>query len=33
MNYQKIVENFITEYPDYKSDVLNFIEYSDINGR
>lgn len=27
MNYQNIVDNFITEYPDYKSDVINFTEY------
>lgn len=27
MNYQKIVDDFITEYPDYKSDVINFTEY------
>lgn len=27
MNYQKIVDGFITEYPDYKSDVINFTEY------
>ncbi|WWR15925.1 hypothetical protein V1224_00220 [Lachnospiraceae bacterium JLR.KK008] len=27
MNYKSIIENFIKEYPDYKSDVANFEEY------
>ena len=31
MNYQKIIDNFITEYPDYKSDVMNFTEYLEIH--
>ena len=31
MNYQKIIDDFITEYPDYKSDVMNFTEYLEIH--
>ncbi len=27
MDYQKISDDFIAEYPDYKSDVINFTEY------
>lgn len=27
MDYQKILDDFITEYPDYKSDADNFTEY------
>lgn len=27
MNYKKISDDFIAEYPDYKSDVTNFTEY------
>ncbi len=31
MNYQDILDDFITAYPDYKSDVINFTEYLEIN--
>ncbi len=27
MDYQKIFDDFIAEYPAYKSDVINFTEY------
>ena len=30
MNYQKIIDDFITRYPDYESDVMNFTEYLEI---
>lgn len=30
MNYQDILDDFITAYPDYKSDVTNFTEYLTI---
>ena len=31
MNYQKIIDDFITRYPDYESDVMNFTEYLEIH--
>lgn len=31
MDYQQIMDDFIIEYPDYKSDVINFTEYLEIH--
>lgn len=31
MDYHNISDNFISEYPDYKSDVSNFTEYLEIH--
>ncbi len=31
MNYKDITNNFIKEYPDYKSDIANFSEYIETN--
>ncbi len=31
MNYKDITNNFIKEYPDYKSDIVNFSEYIETN--
>lgn len=31
MDYIDITNNFIKEYPDYKSDVVNFSEYLEVN--
>lgn len=33
MDYKDITNNFIKEYPDYKSDVVNFSEYMEVNWR
>ena len=31
MDYKDIANDFIKEYPDYKSDVANFSEYIEVN--
>jgi len=33
MDYKDITNNFIKEYADYKSDVVNFSEYMEVNWR
>ena len=31
MEYKDITDKFIKEYSDYKSDVINFSEYIEVN--